>query len=75
MSFKVKRIIDLSQPIFNNCPGNPAFPACKVKQIMSYDKEGWRAEIIEIATHISSHIDTPAHHLPNKGGRTYAIER
>ena len=65
---KIKRIIDLSQPIFGNCPGNPVFPKPQVKIITSYEKDGWFTECISITTHISSHIDAPNHLL--KGRKT-----
>ena len=68
MMLNIKRIIDLTQPIFNKCPGNPVFPEATVKKITSYEKEGWLTEILSIATHISSHVDAPAHLL--KGGKT-----
>jgi kynurenine formamidase len=63
MKLKIKRMIDLTQPIFDNCPGNPVFPKVSVKTITSYEKEGWFTECLNIATHISSHIDAPAHLL------------
>ncbi len=68
MELNIKRIIDLSQPIFDKCPGNPVFPKVSVKIITSYEKDGWLTECIDIATHISSHIDAPAHLL--RGGKT-----
>jgi len=68
MKLNIKRIIDLTQPIFDNCPGNPVFPKVSVKPITSYEKDGWFTEYINITTHISSHIDAPAHFL--NGGKT-----
>lgn len=66
MKLHIKRIIDLTQPIFDNCPGNPVFPKVSVKPITYYEKDGWFTECVSIATHISSHIDAPAHLLKGK---------
>lgn len=73
---KVKRVIDLSQPISNREVTNPAFPVSEVKPCLSYESDGWMAEIVTAATHVGTHIDAPAHRIKN--GKTisdYPLER
>lgn len=57
---KVKRIIDLSQPL--TCIySNPVFVQSELKACLSYEKDGWMGEVLTAATHVGTHIDAPAH--------------
>jgi len=73
---KVRRIIDLSQPILENRYKNPAFPHSKKNICMTHEADGWRAEIITAATHVGTHVDAPIHKI--KGGKSmedFPLER
>ena len=59
---KIKRIIDLSQPLIGGYT-NPAFIQSELSACLSYEKDGWMGEILTAATHVGTHIDAPAHRL------------
>jgi arylformamidase len=61
MALGFSRVIDITQPIFHNCPGNPAFPPLEVLQEMRAEDVGWNAERLNLVTHIGTHIDSPWH--------------
>lgn len=61
MGINYSRIIDITQPVYHECPGNPAFPPMQVKREMRAEEIGWNAERLEISTHIGTHIDSPWH--------------
>ena len=57
------RIIDLSQPVFSNCPQYPdknPRPA-QVRWMYIHGVEQVNKEIVEISTHTGTHIDAPFH--------------
>jgi len=62
------RLIDLSQPVFDRCPNCPAHPPVRVELGATHDKEGWRLELLSLASHTGSHVDAPLHKLA--GGRS-----
>lgn len=73
---RAKRVIDLSWLVNGQGASNPAFPAVAVNTCLSYEKDGWMAEIVTAATHVGTHIDAPAHRIRN--GKTvsdYPLER
>ncbi|MDQ6932332.1 MAG: cyclase family protein [Candidatus Eremiobacteraeota bacterium] len=58
-----KRIYDLSQPVFSNCPQYPdknPRPAI-VKLLYMQQVQGVNKEIVEISTHTGTHCDAPYH--------------
>src|SRR6185369_12577570 len=62
------RIIDLSQPVFNDCPNCPAHPPVQIDIIDSHASgaaETWHMERLTFASHTGSHVDAPLHKLPN----------
>jgi arylformamidase len=61
------RLIDLSQPVFDNCPNCPAHPAARVDIIDSHipsHHESWHMELLTFTSHTGSHVDAPLHKLP-----------
>lgn len=65
------RLIDLSQPVYDNCPNCPAHPAVRIDIIDSHNPtkgETWHMEQLTFASHTGSHVDAPLHKLP--GGAT-----
>src|SRR4026209_1629620 len=59
------KLIDLSQPLFHDCPNCPVHPAVKSEIIADHPKDGWRVELLTLASHTGSHVDTPFHKLPH----------
>jgi len=57
----IEDIVDISQPIYDECPGNPAFPKPRIRVAMEHKKEGWRTEHFDYYNHIGTHIDAPFH--------------
>ena len=57
------RLIDLSQPLFHDAPNCPAHPPVKSEIIADHPQHGWRVELLTLATHTGSHVDTPFHKL------------
>src|SRR4030095_17167837 len=57
------RLIDLSQPLFHGAPNCPAHPPVKSEIIADHPQHGWRVELLTLASHTGSHVDTPYHKL------------
>jgi kynurenine formamidase len=57
------KLIDLSQPIFADCPNCPADPPVQSRLICDPKKDGWRVEQLTLTTHTGSHIDAPSHKI------------
>ena len=62
------RLIDLSQPVFDGCPNCPAHPQVRVTLGATHERDGWRLEMLNLASHTGSHVDAPLHKLA--GGAT-----
>jgi arylformamidase len=67
------RLIDLSQPLFNDAPNCPLHPPVVFRQTADHPQAGWRMEEIAMATHIGSHLDAPLHKIA--GGKVFPICR
>ena len=57
------RLIDLSQPLYDGAPNCPAHPPVKCEIIADHPKDGWRVELLTLASHTGSHVDAPYHKL------------
>jgi len=57
------RLIDLSQPVFDRCPNCPAHAPVRVELGATHEKDGWRLEMLTLASHTGSHVDAPLHKL------------
>jgi len=57
------RLIDLSQPLYDGAPNCPAHPPVKSEIIADHPQTGWRVELLTLASHTGSHVDTPFHKL------------
>ena len=62
------RLIDLSQPLFDQAPNCPAHPPVRFTRISDHPERGWRVESIDLATHTGSHVDAPLHRVA--GGKS-----
>jgi len=57
------RLIDLSQPLYHDCPNCPADAAVKSEVIADHATDGWRLELLTMASHTGTHIDAPLHKI------------
>ncbi len=57
------RFIDLSQPLFHDCPNCPTHPAVKLEICADHAADAWRMEMLTLVSHTGSHLDAPLHKL------------
>lgn len=57
------KLIDLSQPVFADCPHCPADPPVRMEIIVDHHPDGWRVEHLSLTAHTGSHVDAPLHKL------------
>jgi kynurenine formamidase len=62
MSFK---IVDLSHPIDDSMPVYPGDVIPEVKTIATIDKHDYRESELTMSTHTGTHVDSPAHIIPD----------
>lgn len=65
------RFIDLSHPIQEGMPLFPGTPEVKIKQLHQLPNDGFREKQITLTTHSGTHLDAPAHILPDG----YSLDR
>lgn len=58
------KFYDLSQPVYDHCPGWPTYEPTVVKYEASYDKDRFNAEQIRLNSHTGTHLDAPFHFSP-----------
>lgn len=70
------KIIDLSQPLFDNMPVYPGDPEVTIKEVHTLQKEGWNMRNMTFTTHIGTHVNVP-YHMNNTGRRldSYDLDR
>jgi len=61
------KILDLSQPVFADCPNCPGHPAVEANLIARHPTDGWHMELLSLASHTGSHLDAPLHKI--EGGK------
>ena len=61
-------IIDLTHKIESGMPVFPGTPEVKISQFSTIEKDGFAEKEIQLATHIGTHMDAPAHMI--SGGKT-----
>jgi len=64
------KLIDLSQPVYDGAPNCPAHPPVQSRIIADHPADGWRMELITLASHTGSHVDAPLHKIA--GGASLA---
>ena len=70
------KLIDLSQPVYDQCPHCPDDPEVSSKVIANHDKGGWRVESLTLTPHTGSHIDAPLHKCAGAPGiDAYPVDR
>ena len=58
---KIKKIYDLTRPLYHNCPGWPGFPLAQVEKTMYQPQDMCTVEKVSSLTHVATHCDTPLH--------------
>jgi arylformamidase len=56
-------LIDLSQPIEDAGPNCPVHPPISIQPIADHPRDGWRMELLTMASHSGSHVDAPLHKI------------
>jgi len=59
----VKRVLDLSAPLYHNCLWTPFLPLPEMTRTAHVELEGYSMERVTLYTHTGTHIDAPAHLL------------
>jgi arylformamidase len=59
----IAELVDLTAPIYHNCPGNPSLPLTTVDLVMNRATSDFRLERLEMRTHSGTHVDAPSHAL------------
>ena len=57
------KLIDLSQPVYHDCPNCPAHPRVQVEMLATHESDGWLCEKFTMSNHTGSHVDAPLHRL------------
>ncbi|MBV9866974.1 MAG: cyclase family protein [Abitibacteriaceae bacterium] len=57
------RLIDLSQPLYHECPNCPVHPLVQAEIAADHPTDSWRMEAISLVSHTGSHLDAPLHKL------------
>lgn len=65
---KQRRFYDLSQPVFDHCPGWPTYEPAIVRYEAVHETDKFAAEQIRMNSHTGTHIDAPYHFFA--GGKT-----
>ena len=60
-----KKFYDLSQPVFDHCPGWPTYEPTLVQYEARYEKDRFNAEQIRLNSHTGTHLDAPFHFFPD----------
>jgi arylformamidase len=58
------KLIDLSQPLSNDCPNCPVHPPVKIEVLASHERDDWHMESLAFTSHTGSHLDAPLHKIP-----------
>src|SRR4051812_24977217 len=62
------KLIDLSQPLYDNAPNCPEHPVPRSTLIATHEEHGWQVEMLSMVNHTGSHVDAPLHRM--KGGKS-----
>lgn len=59
------KFFDLSQPVYDHCPGWPTYEPTIVKYEAFYEQDKFNAEQIRLNSHTGTHLDAPFHFYPD----------
>ena len=60
-----QKFYDLSQPVYDHCPGWPTYEPTVVRYEACYEKDRFNAEQIRLNSHTGTHLDAPFHFFPD----------
>ena len=63
-SDKKLKLIDLSQPLYPDCPCGPSDPPLRSRLAVCHEKDGWQVEQLTLTSHTGSHVEAPLHKIP-----------
>ncbi|MEM9293122.1 MAG: cyclase family protein [Acidobacteriota bacterium] len=58
-------ILDLSHPLEEDMTLFPGTPAVDFSYLSTVEADGWRMRYLRFSSHVGTHLDTPAHRLPD----------
>lgn len=61
----MKKVIDMTQSLYHNCPGWYAYEMAEIKHETVVGVDGYTSEQIKLNTHTATHLDAPAHFYPD----------
>lgn len=61
----IKKIYDLSQPLYHNCPGWPDYAMTTISADFRIGLNGFNSETLSMNTHTGTHLDVPYHFFEN----------
>ncbi|MDR3254989.1 MAG: cyclase family protein [Synergistaceae bacterium] len=59
------KVFDLSQPLYNACPGWPTYALTAITYEKIVGNDGYTAERIDFNSHTGTHLDAPFHFFPD----------
>lgn len=59
-----RKVVDLSQPVYHNCPGWPTYRMVEVRYEALCPNDGFTAERLDMNVHTATHLDVPFHFYP-----------
>ncbi len=62
---KFEKYFDLSQPVYDNCPGWPTYEMTTVRNEAFHERDHFNAEQIRLNAHTGTHLDAPYHFFPD----------
>jgi kynurenine formamidase len=62
---KIKKVYDLTHPLYHNCPGWPDFPPPTIERMLFIPRDICNVEKLYINTHTGTHVDAPYHFFPD----------
>jgi len=57
----VKRVIDLSHPIYHDVPGYAGLPTAQITRLFTIPMHGFNVCELKLHTHVGTHMDAPLH--------------
>ncbi|MDO4260706.1 MAG: cyclase family protein [Eubacteriales bacterium] len=62
---KFRKFYDISQPVYDNCPGWPTYEVTTVRNEAFHERDHFNAEQIRLNSHTGTHLDAPYHFFPD----------
>ena len=63
MPLAIRRVFDLAQPLYDECPAYPGDPRVHLRVAKTIEADGFALETLFLASHSGTHVDAPSHML------------